>query len=377
MNILHVIPSYKPAFVYGGPIYSSSALCEQLVADGHKVTVITTTANGKEELNVPRGVVQKVDGVDTVYFKRYTKDNTYFTPGLIWFLYKNVKKYDAVHLHSWWNLISIFTLLVCFVRRVRPVVSPRGMLSDYIINTNHSFQKKIIQGVIGNPLLSKVKFHATSFAEVKEIKKLYPASQVEEIFNFVNVPELADTTKNGGAQEAIKLIFLSRVDPKKGLELLFEGLSRVSFPYSLTIAGPYKEEYRKQLERLADKLKIAAHINWVGPVYGEAKFRLLREHDVMALTSHNENFANIVIESLGMGTPVLISNMVGLSTYVAENNLGWICGVDSESIQDTLNRLYRERGRLPEMSAIAPVLMRRDFDSKALVDKYVELYKSK
>ncbi|HJT75266.1 MAG TPA: glycosyltransferase, partial [Chitinophaga sp.] len=208
MNILHIIPSYKPAYVYGGPIYSSSALCEQLVADGHKVTVITTTANGKDELNVPTGVVQQVDGVDTVYFKRYTKDHTHFTPGLIWFLFRNIKKYDAVHIHSWWNLVSIFTLLVCFVRRVRPVVSPRGMLSDYVVQTNHNFQKKVIQGVVGNPLLSKVKFHATSFAEVNEIKKLYPSSEVAEIFNFVNVPELTDIEKNGGSQEELRLLFL-------------------------------------------------------------------------------------------------------------------------------------------------------------------------
>ena len=377
MNILHIIPSYKPAYVYGGPIYSSSALCEQLVADGHKVTVITTTANGKDELNVPTGVVQQVDGVDTVYFKRYTKDHTHFTPGLIWFLFRNIKKYDAVHIHSWWNLVSIFTLLVCFVRRVRPVVSPRGMLSDYVVQTNHNFQKKVIQGVIGNPLLSKVKFHATSFAEVNEIKKLYPSSEVAEIFNFVNVPELTDIEKNGGSQEELKLLFLSRVDPKKGLELLFEGLSKVAFPYRLTIAGPYKDEYKQQLEQLTHKLGIAGRITWAGPVYGDAKFKLLREHDLMALTSYNENFANIVIESLGMGTPVLISNMVGLSTYISDNDLGWVCTIDPENIKDTLNKVYGERGRLPAMSAAAPVLMKRDFDSKVLVNKYIELYKSK
>ncbi|MVT11724.1 XrtY-associated glycosyltransferase XYAG1 [Chitinophaga tropicalis] len=377
MNILHIIPSYKPAYVYGGPIYSSSALCEQLVADGHKVTVITTTANGKDELNVPTGVVQQVDGVDTVYFKRYTKDHTHFTPGLIWFLFRNIKKYDAVHIHSWWNLVSIFTLLVCFVRRVRPVVSPRGMLSDYVIQTNHNFQKKVIQGVVGNPLLSKVKFHATSFAEVNEIKKLYPSSQVAEIFNFVNVPELTDIGKNGGSQEELRLLFLSRVDPKKGLELLFEGLSKVAFPYRLTIAGPYKDEYKQQLEQLTHTLGIAGRITWAGPVYGDAKFKLLREHDLMALTSYNENFANIVIESLGMGTPVLISNMVGLSRYISDNDLGWVCTIDPENIKDTLNKVYSERGRLPAMSAAAPVLMKRDFDSKVLVNKYIELYKSK
>jgi glycosyltransferase involved in cell wall biosynthesis len=375
MNILHVIPSYKPAYVYGGPIYSSSALCEQLVAEGHKVTVVTTTANGKDELNVPHGVVQQVDGVDTLYFKRLTKDHTHFSPGLISYLYKNIKRFDAVHIHSWWNLVSIFTLLVCYVRRVRPVVSPRGMLSDYIMETNHNFQKKIIQKVVGDPLLSKVKFHATSLAEVHEIKKIYPASQVAEIFNFVTVPGGQVTPKT--VQQKIRFVFLSRIDPKKGLELLFKGLSMVTFPYELTIAGPYKEDYLEQLKALTREYGIDAHINWVGPVYGDAKFKLLRDHDVMVLTSYNENFANIVIESLAMGTPVLISNMVGLSTYISDNKLGWISGIDPENIKVILEQVYAERDRLPAMSAAAPELMQRDFDRNRLVNKYIELYKSK
>ncbi|PWV49846.1 XrtY-associated glycosyltransferase XYAG1 [Chitinophaga sp. S165] len=375
MNILHVIPSYKPAYVYGGPIYSSSALCEQLVAEGHKVTVVTTTANGKEELNVPHGVVQQVDGVDTLYFKRLTKDHTHFSPGLISYLYRNIKKYDAVHIHSWWNLVSIFTLLVCYVRRVRPVVSPRGMLSDYIMETNHNFQKKIIQKVVGDPLLSKVKFHATSLAEVHEIKKIYPASDVAEIFNFVTVPGGQITPKT--VQQKIRFVFLSRIDPKKGLELLFKGLSMVTFPYELTIAGPHKDDYLEQLKALTREYRIDAHINWVGPVYGDAKFKLLRDHDVMVLTSYNENFANIVIESLAMGTPVLISNMVGLSTYISDNKLGWISGIDPENIKVVLEQTYAERDRLPAMSAAAPALMQRDFDRSRLVNKYIELYKSK
>jgi len=376
MNILHVIPSYKPAFVYGGPIYSSSALCEQLVAEGHKVTVVTTTANGKEELNVPSGVLQQVDGVDTLYFKRITKDHTHFSPGLISYLYRNIKKYDAVHIHSWWNLVSIFTLLVCYVRRVRPVLSPRGMLSDYIVETNHNFQKKIIQAVVGNPLLPKVKFHATSLAEVKEIKKMYPASHVAEIFNFVSVPNGPVAIKSA-TNEKIRFLFLSRIDPKKGLELLFKGLSMVSFPYELTIAGPSKDDYLEQLKALTREYNIDQHVTWVGPVYGDAKFKLLQEHDVMVLTSYNENFANIVIESLAMGTPVLISDMVGLSTYISDNKLGWICTIEPENIRQQLEKAYAERNRLPELSATAPVLMKRDFDRNTLVNKYIELYKFK
>ncbi|RME09021.1 MAG: glycosyl transferase, partial [Bacteroidetes bacterium] len=55
MKILQLIPTYKPAYVYGGPIFSVSKLCETLAAEGHEVRMLTTTANGPDELQVPTG----------------------------------------------------------------------------------------------------------------------------------------------------------------------------------------------------------------------------------------------------------------------------------------------------------------------------------
>ena len=70
MKIAHIVPSYKPAYTYGGTISSISKLCESLVSNGLDITVLTTTANGKEELNVEPGTKQIVDGVAVIYFKR-------------------------------------------------------------------------------------------------------------------------------------------------------------------------------------------------------------------------------------------------------------------------------------------------------------------
>jgi glycogen synthase len=55
MKILHIIASYKPAYVYGGPVMSVSMLAEQLALAGNQVDVYTTTANGKTELPVKTG----------------------------------------------------------------------------------------------------------------------------------------------------------------------------------------------------------------------------------------------------------------------------------------------------------------------------------
>ena len=104
MKILHITASYKPSFIYGGPIYSVSALCEALVKSKvrslmynsthpllYNLEVITTLANGKEELPYPSGELKIIEGVPVRYFKRWTKDHSHFSSALLWHLWKKLK----------------------------------------------------------------------------------------------------------------------------------------------------------------------------------------------------------------------------------------------------------------------------------------------
>ena len=161
MNILHISPSYKPAFVYGGPTLSISGLCEALVARNVGVTVYTTTANGGDELECERGKALTVDGVTVYYFKRLTKDHTHFSPALLLKLWKTVREFDAVHVHAWWNLVSVLSVLVCVLRGVKPVLSPRGMLGEFSKNTGRGFSKQLMHISLGRWLLKKVIFHTS------------------------------------------------------------------------------------------------------------------------------------------------------------------------------------------------------------------------
>ena len=372
MKILHVTPYYKPAFVYGGPIHSVSALCEALVAHGHDVTVVTTNADGDNSISLSNEVIENVK---VLRFKKYLKNNTFFAPGTFFYLLKNINKYDVVHIHTWWNLVSIFALMICSIKGKRPVLSPRGMLSDYIIKTNNPSQKKVIQWLFGKSMLSKVKFHATAISEEVEIKGLYPNSTVQEIFNFVKIPEIK--TNPLSSDETIKLIFLSRIDPKKGIEILIEALATIEWDYHLTIVGPSNDDkYLETLKNLAGSLGITDNITWLGSVFGQQKFELLASHDLMVLPSYNENFANVVIETLAMGTPVLISNMVGLYPYIEKENLGWICDTSSQDIAHQLSLFKNDSKKRQFIRSEAAGLIRRHFNSDVLVQKYMQYYLS-
>ncbi|HEU5146260.1 MAG TPA: glycosyltransferase, partial [Chryseosolibacter sp.] len=210
MRILHVIPSYKPAYIYAGVIESASRLCEGLVEAGHSVHVFTTTANGTTELDVLPGKEHDVDGVKVIYFKRITKDPTNASPGLWSYLFRHCREYDAVHLHTWWNILVIASAWICIMRRVKVIITPEGMLCNYIFTATHAQTKKWIHQFIGRRALSKTIFHATAESEYKECKQLIPGWKGFLLPNILLLPDVSGyRVKN----TVFTLIFLSRIHP--------------------------------------------------------------------------------------------------------------------------------------------------------------------
>lgn len=368
MTLLHISPSYKPAYYYGGPTVSVSQLCETLVKINHTVEVLTTTANGDVELQVPVSAPQQVEGVSIRYCPRWTGDHGHFSPTLLFHLWRSCHKYDLIHIHSWWNWVAILAVGICRFRHIRPVVSPRGMLSPY---TMQSPLKRIFHRLLGNALLRGVVLHVTSVQEQQEAAQLAPGAPAFCLPNLVQLPAvpLYPAVQN---KACFNILFLSRIDPKKRLELLFEALSGLGIPYRLTIAGAGEPDYVERLRSMAQNLGIAAHIDWVGWVEAAKKAALLAAADVFVLPSHNENFANAALEALAMGTPVLLTDTVGLAEYVRQTGFGRVCPPDAAVIAADLADLY-VNGCGFGREAIAQQV-RRDFEPLRLAQAYVEAY---
>ena len=175
-------------------------------------------------------------------------------------------------------------------------------------------------------------------------------------------------------QAALHLGFLSRIEQKKGLELLFDALAEVSFSFKLSIAGTGESGYVEALKQLAIEKGISQFIDWPGWLEGDDKIKLLSGIDALVLTSHNENFANVVIEALALGTAVLISKQVGLSDFVEEQHLGWTCELSNDAIVSSLNACYENSSLRKQIKKGAPALIRQHFSSEKLVPEYIALY---
>ncbi|MGM9477269.1 XrtY-associated glycosyltransferase XYAG1 [Pedobacter sp. GSP4] len=454
MKVIHITASYKPAYIYGGPIQSVAKLCEVLSGDKRvavlkeeilrytqddkpgnqddktseldnkclEVEVLTTTANGKTELKIPIGVPVLVEGVPVTYFKRWTKDHSHFSPGLLWGLRKTLrqaqgdklsiqgdqlstanqilkgpprlkgtprKEENVIHIHAWWNLVSVLSCLVAKWYKIPVVLSPRGMLTSYTLGSRNSLSKKLIHTLLGKNLLQYCHIHATSEQEQADILKIVKPKSIRVIPNLVSLPAQVSSSgyevfgsnyrvanEEDQAEGRFKLIFLSRVEEKKGLELLFNALALVDICWHLTLAGSGEEVYVQSLKLLAKELKINDKIDWVGQVSNQDKYSMIAAHDLLLLTSYNENFANVVVESLSVGTPVLISEKVGLADYVKDKGLGWVTGLETDEISRNITSACLNTEKRQLIRDTAPLAIRADFSDNTLIKQYLEYYKS-
>ena len=371
MKILQLSASYKPAYIYGGPTMSISMLSEQLVAAGEDVTVYATTANGLNELPVDIATPVLVDGVKVIYFKRITKDHTHLSPSLLTYLWRTASDFDVIHIHAWWNLVSVLGCLVALMRNVPVVVSPRGTLSNYSFHNKNNSIKSMMHSWLGKPLLKKCFIHTTSKNEHDALKAILPDNTIFNIPNFINLTE----QKFNGYQSTdhLRIIFFSRIEEKKGLDILLNALKSVTVSYKLTIAGDGNKAYVDQLKKLAKDNGIAENIDWIG-FQTDNKYQLLYRHDVMVLPSHDENFGNVVIESLSVGTPVLITNNVGLVDYVKDNKLGWVCETNPSSVSEAINTLGNKAYEIDYIKQTAPAQIAADFSYDKITTRYIEMY---
>lgn len=401
MNILHITPSYKPAYIYGGTTVSISRLCEAQAdylnqqkqqKDNliNKVTVYTTTANGKEELDIDINKPILVDGVEVWYFNRQTKDHTHFSIELLKKVVKTAKNFDTIHIHSWWNTVVIFSVLICILKGVKVIVAPRGMLGEYTLQSQKNSPKSIFHKFIGKKLLKKVYLHLTAQIEREEVNYIQD-NRVFVLPNILSIPINQNKIEQRVREKkenltTFKLVFMSRIHNKKGIEILIEAMAQfynqnndtknTKIDLQLDLIGKSESlDYENSLKQLIFQKKLEDKINWIGWLEGNQKFEHLENSDLFVLPSFNENFANVVIECLSTGTPVLLSDKVGLADYVKEKDLGWVCKTNNvESLLQTLQIAIDEKEKRERIRQTASQIIQDDFSAQKLAQKYIEIY---
>jgi glycosyltransferase involved in cell wall biosynthesis len=179
---------------------------------------------------------------------------------------------------------------------------------------------------------------------------------------------------------AFRLLFLSRIDAKKGLPVVLRALRAVRDAGTdavLTVAGSGKPRYLREIERLAEGLGVTSYVRFVGFVSAETKARTLAEADLFVLPSYQENFGLAVAEAMAAGLPVIVSDQVALAPDIETAGAGLVVPCDaSDALAAAVLALAADDKRRRAMGDRGRALVEREFAWDRVAREVVRLYET-
>jgi glycosyltransferase involved in cell wall biosynthesis len=377
MKILHVVPTYIPAWKHGGPIRSVHGLCKALAARGHQVTVFTTDMD--TEGAVPVGQAVALDGVGIWYFPVGSPRRFYRSPQMAAALRQRITEFDVVHLHSIFLWPTSAAAREAGQAGVPYLVAPRGMLVGDLLRRRGRWRKALwLRFVERRTLARAAGLHVTADLEAEEARKLgLPLPRIFVVPNGIDPEAAPDVEALAPAVRVLLagcpfLLYLGRLSWKKGLDRLIPALARVPGTV-LAVAGNDEEGIRPKLETLAREAGVDGRVIFLGPVDGADKAALLHRCAALVLPSYSENFGNAVLEAMAAGRPVAVTPEVGLAGVVREERAGIVAEGDPATFGDALRALLADPER-QEMGRRGAEAARRRFGWGAVAEQMEEVY---
>ena len=298
---------------------------------------------------------------------------------------KNGAIFDVLHQHSIWTLISRVAIRWRNNCGHPTILTPHGTLEEYALKRS-SWKKKIALAAYEmDNLRNATCLHATAISELNSFRKFGLRNPIAVIPNGIPEDVLnkkgdADRFRTSYAIPSDKriLLFLSRINPKKGLPMLFTAINQLNDMFDnwmLVIAGfEDVSGYQLELKKLANKLNLSNKIKFVGPLFCAAKEDAFAAADIFVLPTHSENFGIVVTEALASGVPVL-------TTYGAPweelrlHNCGWWVEISEQGVYDALcEAIGKSKKELMTMGERGKLLVKSKYTWPKATQMTIELY---
>ena len=396
MKILYAGTGYKPAYRLGGPIVAVSATAEMLVRKGHEVTVVATTANNEQDLDVPEGVPLDVEGVRVWYFRRQEplKKLLPFVPYLsrsIGFLYapemrgaldRLVPEVDLVHTQGPFVYPS-YAAARAAIRHQKPLLySQHGCFAEERLQFR-AMKKRLYISAVEKPIMR----HADLLMALTEVERdsyrsLGLDRPITILPNGVDIPlPRPDATASIQARfdiapDATMILFLGRLHPIKGADKLLEAFMIVAneVPNAvLVIAGPDEWGLESQWRNRARGAAAGNRVVFPGMIGGEEKADVLARADLFCLPSLAEGFSIAVLEALASSTAVMLSPACNFPE-VEHARAGLIVDADVHSMAAAMRILLANRDGLREMGEAGRRLAADQYSWDVITDRLLEAY---
>ncbi|TWT90952.1 GDP-mannose-dependent alpha-(1-2)-phosphatidylinositol mannosyltransferase [Pseudobythopirellula maris] len=236
---------------------------------------------------------------------------------------RHVAEADVVHLHTPWDPMNPHVARAARRAGTPYVLSVHGMLDDWSM-AQRGLKKRVYLALGGRKMLEHAALvHCTAEAERDQAERWYPRGRTEVLPLVMDLTPYADLPGDELARERCAafsaaeptLLFLSRVDPKKGVDALIDAVAQLKArgkPTQAVIAGPGATAYVAQLREQATRRGVADRVHFLGMVRGREKLSLYQACDLYVLPTHQENFGIVLTEAMACGAKVVTTRGVDI-----------------------------------------------------------------
>lgn len=358
LNILNISPAIPALWNYGGSVAISFEVARTLISQGHKVFVLTTNARHNSSQHLPISEDILYDGVPIRCCKMWGPAPPFWSPELRKQVRLRAHDHDIALIRSCWTYVGTAASRECRMAQLPYLAYPEGSLDPWLFR--YSRLKKLFWWHLGERAYFQgaAAIVANTLSERERIRGMGFTNRIEVIPNGIHLPDLEAAVSRQELEEKwgqLKgkrwILYMARLHPKKGLDLLLPAFARITrqFPEQILIIIGYEGNgYTKLVTHMVEQLELKDKVLFTGPVYGNMKIGLLKEADVFALTSYSEGQPMAVIDALGCGTPVLITEECNLPE-VADVSAGFVVPISVDAIAQSLKDMLSDDGLLGEM----------------------------
>ena len=346
MRILQIIPSIS--LVYGGPSQMVLGLSAALAAKNIDVTIITTDSNGdigQLPLDVPLNKPIQQNGYQIIYFRCYPWRRYKFSFSLLQWLNENARQFDLAHIHALFSPVTTVAATIARYHKLPYIMRPCGMLDPADLQKKKRL-KQIYATLLERPnLAGAAAIHFTSKEEAKISERFGLGSTAKMPVPRDLVIPLGVTAglfpKRLRESQVPIILFMSRIEPKKGLDLLIPALesilgSGIEFHFILAGSNPQNADYETQIKVQIHNSRLAKYTTITGFVSGDLKVEVLTKADLFVLPSYYENFGIAVAEAMAAGVPVVISDRIHIAEDIQQAEAGWVGPLEVGAIANSI-----------------------------------------
>lgn len=264
-----------------------------------------------------------------------------------------IKQYDVVHLHSIWNISNPQVAAICKKLNKPYILSAHGMLDDWCMSQRKP-KKVLYLKTWGRKLLpGATAIHTTAQAELEQASAWFDRSKGHVVplpfdldeYRDMPDPKLAYDAFSGLDQTLPKVLFLSRIHYKKGVDRLIKAsalLNNMGVKHQLVIAGTGDEPYVQEMKQLAQSQGVTDHTYFLGFASGQEKIALFNACDIFALPTSQENFGFVFFEALAAATTVLTTKGTDTWPEIQSSGGGVIADNTPEAFASALQTILTD-----------------------------------